>query len=87
MVGVAVWRCQNGCLLVEVADDGGGTGPHADCGDLLAESGRGWQLVQTVARSCGSNMSGMGARTTWFTLAEVGRSDRSSSSSACPICP
>src|ERR1022692_164581 len=87
MVGVAVWRCQNGSLLVEVVDDGGGTGPHADCGDLLAESGRGWQLVQTVASSCGSATSGVSARTTWFTLAGIGQSDRSNDNSACPVCP
>jgi anti-sigma regulatory factor (Ser/Thr protein kinase) len=68
-VGVAVWRRPNGCLLVEVSDDGGETVPQDASGDLMAESGRGWQLVQAVARSCGSTTSGMGKRTTWFTLA------------------
>jgi anti-sigma regulatory factor (Ser/Thr protein kinase) len=67
-VGVAVWRRPNGCLLVEVSDDGGETVPQDASGDLMAESGRGWQLVQAVARSCGSTTSGMGRRTTWFTL-------------------
>jgi anti-sigma regulatory factor (Ser/Thr protein kinase) len=68
-VGVAVWRRPNGYLLVEVSDDGGETVPQDASGDLMAESGRGWQLVQAVARSCGSTTSGMGKRTTWFTLA------------------
>jgi anti-sigma regulatory factor (Ser/Thr protein kinase) len=59
--------CNDGGLIVNVRDDGGGAASFAGPAAVDAESGRGLQLVESIAGRWGTARHGKG-KSVWFRL-------------------